>query len=166
MIKLSELKRKDFKPEDFFKSITAEKNNIDNTPKGYSVRQCLLNTADKCQEIQNKIRLVDPELIFAISSCYRTLELNKIVNGSPTSKHMQGLAVDFLFAKKKNKKLEYYNSKESLELLFRIKDGIKFDKILIENRCVHIQFCLREQANRMLVGTAELINGNWVVKYM
>ena len=166
MIKLSELKRNNFKPEDFFTSITAEKNNIDNTPKGYSVRQCLTKTADKCQEIYDKIKLVDPELIFTISSCYRTPELNKLINGSPTSKHMQGLAVYFLFAKKKNKKLVYINSKDSFELLFKIKEGIKFDKILIENRCVHIQFCLKEEDNRMLVGTAEFINDNWVVKYI
>lgn len=166
MIRLNELKRKDFKPEDFFKSTTADKNNIDNTPKGYGVRQCLLTTANKCQEIQDKIKLIDPELKFMISSCYRTPELNKLINGSPASKHIQGLAVDFLFAKKKNKKLEYINSKDSFELLFKIKEGIKFDKMLVEKGCVHIQFCLQEEANRMLIGTAELIDGNWIVKYI
>lgn len=164
MIKLEDLTRKDFKPEDFYASNTAKLNKIDNAPKSFAILQCLLKTADKCQEIQNNIKSVDKELKLTILSCYRNPEVNKLVKGSKNSKHMQGLAVDFLFATKNlNNELYYKKPEESLELIFRT--AIKFDKILLEKGCVHIQFNLREEENKNLVGKAELIGGKWLTNF-
>jgi len=164
MIKLEDLTRKDFKPENFYFSNTAKINKIDNTPKSFAILQCLLKTADKCQEIQNKIEGVNKELKLIILSCYRNPEINKLVKGSKNSKHLQGLAVDFLFAKKNsNNELSYKTSEESMELIF--KTGVTFDKLLLEKGCVHIQFSLREEENKNLVGKAELINGKWLTNF-
>lgn len=156
MIKLEELDRRDFKAKDFYYSNTAELNKIDNTPKNFGILQCLLKTADKCQEIQDKLRDIDKNFKLKITSGFRCQEVNKLVNGSPISKHMQGLAVDLIIINK--------NPEQAMDLFLKTK--IKFDKMLVERGCVHVQFCLLEEKNRNLVGRAKLENGVWNVKYI
>lgn len=156
MIKLEELNRKDFKAKDFYCSNTAELNKIDNAPKNFAVLQCLLKTADKCQEIQDKLRIIDKNFKLKITSGFRCQEVNKLVKGSPNSKHMQGLAVDVIIIDK--------NPEQTMDLLLKTK--VKFDKMLVERGCVHVQFCLLEENNKNLVGKAKLVNGKWIVEYI
>ena len=156
MIKLEELNRIDFKAKDFYYSNTAELNKIDNTPKNFGILQCLIKTADKCQEIQDKLKGVDKNFKLKITSGFRCQEVNKLVKGSLNSKHMQGLAVDVIIIDK--------NPEQSMDLLLKTK--VKFDKMLVERGCVHVQFCLLEENNKNLVGKAKLINGKWIVEYI
>lgn len=144
-----DLKRANFSPEEFFKSETAERLGIKNYPDKnheHNVLVCLMKTADKMQQIRDKVRLP-----WIATNFYRSPTLNKIINGSPNSKHMQGLATDGLFKGK--------TPEESAGLILATK--ISFDKMLIEGSCLHIQFCLNESANRNETAFAELINGVW-----
>ena len=161
MLEIKDLKRKDFKPEDFFRSQKAKESNIDNTPKGFSIIHALFNTANKCQEIHDRLKRLNLNYQLKINSCYRNPEVNKLVNGSPTSKHMQGTAIDIIFFNKKENK--FLTSKESLDLFLKL--SIKFDKILLEKNCIHIEFCPLEEKNRLLVGEAKFENGKWKVNY-
>lgn len=79
---------KNFKLEEFTKSSTATKNGIDNTPSE-EILENIKYVAEQLQLIRNSYKMP-----IHISSGYRCKELNTAVNGSKTSQHMQGLAVD------------------------------------------------------------------------
>lgn len=142
---LETLKRKNFSHTDWFESQTAKKLKIDNTPPA-DVLSNLNKVADKIQEIRDAIKIP-----FLVHSAYRSPELNKAINGSPKSKHMQGLAVDGLFSGK--------TPEETAGLILATK--ISFDRMLIEKGCVHIQFCLSDASNRNECLFADLVNGVW-----
>lgn len=157
MITIESLNRKNFKPKDFYDSSTVKAresdkiigNEIDNLPKSQSVLICLNKTADKLQEIRDKIKVA-----IILTSVYRCEALNKAVGGSKSSWHMQGLAADI-------NAVGY----SPLELVKWIKaSNISVDKCFVETGCVHIQFNLNESKNRNFFGYAERINGEWIVK--
>jgi hypothetical protein len=146
------LRRANFLPNDFFKSKTADKLGIYNYPSSADEPRILSNlfkVADKMQEIRNKVGLP-----WISTSFYRCPALNSAVKGSPNSKHMQGLAADGLFKGK--------TPEESAGLVLESK--ISFDKMLIENGCLHIQFCLDEAENRNETALANFVNGAWKTK--
>jgi hypothetical protein len=147
IITIDDLETKNFKKEEWFKTNTG----LDNTPK-LGILTCLIYTSKKMQAIRDAINLP-----IAITSGYRTPEVNKAVNGSPSSKHMQGLACDFYIIGK--------DIEEGGKIVANAckKNKISFDKILIEKGCIHIQFNLQEKKDDNLVGFAKLINGEWVV---
>jgi hypothetical protein len=148
IITIDDLETKNFKKEEWFKTNTG----LDNTPK-LGILTCLLHTSKKMQKIRDVINLpID------ITSGYRSPEVNKAVKGSPSSKHMQGLACDFYIIGK--------GIEEGGKIVANAckKNKISFDKILIERSCIHIQFNLNDKDNKNFVGFAELINGEWVVK--
>jgi hypothetical protein len=152
MIKISNLKRKNFNIEEFFKSETADRLKINNYPPKeieQSILTCLMKTADKMQEIRDKVGLP-----WIATNFYRSPALNKAVKGSPNSKHIQGLATDGVFQGK--------TPEESAKLVLLTK--VSFDKMLIEAGCLHIQFCLDDSKNRNEAAFAELINGEWKTK--
>jgi zinc D-Ala-D-Ala carboxypeptidase len=145
---LDDLATKNFKKEEWYKTKTG----LDNIPKPSAIA-CLFHTSRKMQAIREAINLP-----IIIESAYRSQAVNKAVKGSPNSKHMQGLACDFNISGKtpeEGGKLVAKTCKEN---------NISFDKILIENGCVHIQFEIRDEDNQNFVGFAELVNGDWVVK--
>jgi hypothetical protein len=98
-----------------------------------------------------------------LNSAYRSPAVNKKVRGSPSSRHMQGLASDIDIIDENQKEM---TPKDGAKLLIDIltENKISFDKILIEKGCIHIQFNLDEKKDEKLVGFAELINGKWEVK--
>jgi len=147
IITIDDLETKNFKKEEWFKTNTG----LDNTPK-LGILTCLIYTSTKMQKIRDAINLpID------ITSGYRTPEVNKAVKGSPSSRHMQGLACDFYIIGK--------DIEEGGKIVANAckKNKISFDKILIEKGCIHIQFNLEEKKDDNFVGFAKLINGEWVV---
>lgn len=79
-----------FYMSDAVSSSTATKKNIVNTPDAQSlanIRYCAL----RLDEVR---RILDRDLV--ITSWYRDKKLNKTINGSSSSLHMKGLAVDFM----------------------------------------------------------------------
>ena len=79
---------KNFKLSEFTDSDTATAKGIDNTPTDEHLENIKF-VAEQLQLIRNTYK--QP---INISSGYRCEELNTAVNGSKTSQHMQGLAVD------------------------------------------------------------------------
>ena len=148
VITIDDLETKNFKKEDFYKTTTG----LDNTPK-LGALTCLLHTSRKMQKIRDAIAMP-----INITSGYRTPEVNKAVKGSPKSMHMQGLACDFIVIEKP------INEAGLIVATACYKNKISFDKILIENGCVHIQFQLNDKDNKNFVGYAELIDGKWAVR--
>ena len=147
MLTLENLRRPNFKPEDFVRSETAKQKGIDNTPNQNQLIAGMV-LADKMQELRNKINLP-----IIISSGFRSAELNKAIGGAPSSWHMQFLACDFNI-----KGLDPY------EAVLKIKESlVSVDKCFVERNCVHIQICMDESKNRNFFGTAIKINGKWVV---
>lgn len=147
MLTLENLRRLNFKPEDFIRSETAKQKGIDNTPNQNQLIAGMV-LADKMQELRNKINLP-----IIISSGFRSAELNKVIGGAPSSWHMQFLACDFNI-----KRLDPY------EAVLKIKESlVSVDKCFVERNCVHIQICMDESKNRNFFGTATKINGKWAV---
>ena len=147
IITLDDLETKNFKKEEWLKTNTG----LDNTP-ALGVLNCLLHTSRKMQEIRDAINLP-----IEITSGYRSKLVNLKVGGSPTSKHMQGLACDFFIVGK--------GIEEGGKIVANAckKNKISFDRILIERGCIHIQFQLTEKLNQNFVGFAKLVNGEWKV---
>jgi len=149
MLKITDLNRPNFQHTEFFKSETAAKLKISNYPpkeQEQAILTNLMKVADKMQEIRTKVGLP------WIATCfYRSPAVNKAVKGDPNSRHMRGLATDGLFQGK--------TPEESAGHVLATK--VSFDKCLIENGCLHIQFCLKDEDNRNEVAFAELVNGVW-----
>ena len=147
IITLDDLETKNFKKEDWFKTNTG----LDNTPK-LGALTALLHTSKKMQQIRDAI-----DMPIFITSGYRSQLVNTKIGGSPTSKHMQGLACDFNVVNK--------SPEEGARIVINAceKNKISFDKILIESSWIHIQFQLVEKLNQNFVGFAKLVNGKWIV---
>lgn len=73
---------------------------------------------------------------FKITSGFRCEELNKLVGGSPNSKHLEGLAVDFI-PQKIGLRPSVYKIKNS---------DLTFDKCILEFRWIHIS--IQKKNNR------------------
>ena len=78
-----------FKVDEFLRSETAEKLDIDNTPTDHEIIENIQYT----MEYLNKVREEFGEPIY-VNSGYRCKALNEAVGGSKNSYHMTGLAVD------------------------------------------------------------------------
>ena len=134
-----------FTLEEFTRSTTGERNNINN-----SVPDDLM---PNIQLTANKLECVRKVLGFPIiiTSGYRCPALNTQVGGSPTSAHTKGLAVDFHCA--------YGTPKAICQRL--IDAGVQFDKLIQEhNQWVHIGFS--PSNNRQIVLTAVKQGGKTV----
>ncbi len=144
---LENLRRRNFSPEEFFHSETAEKLGIKNIPN-YGQLSAGLILADKMQQLRDAIGKS-----FKINSGFRCAELNHAVGGAPNSWHIQFLACDFNIA-----------GLEPHEAVLAIKaTKISVDKVFVERGCVHMQTCMNDARNRNFFGSAVKINGVWVV---
>lgn len=144
------LRRKNFEPDEFFKSNTAyrlnndsdKSNDINNYPYKsieLSILPCLMSTADLMQQVRELLGVpVD------LHCAYRCPKLNKIVGGASNSQHMQGLAADFTAPK--------FGSPEKIVRFLKEK-GVVVDQCFIEDTWVHISKLLQKEANnRMMYG--------------
>lgn len=93
---------KNFKLSEFIKSETADKNKIDNTPSEEVIKNIELLVTSLLQPLRDNISYA-----FHINSGFRCDELNKKVNGSKTSAHLQGLAADITLGSKQLNKILY-----------------------------------------------------------
>lgn len=91
-----------FKLSEFLRSDTASRFKIDNKPN----KEQLDNLSFVAEQLEI-IRSYYNKPIF-ITSGFRTKELNKLLKGSKTSQHMQGLAVD-INLKSKNENKIFFN---------------------------------------------------------
>ena len=162
MIELKDLSRKNYPQKFFWYSKTAERNKITNAPPA-SARVGLMVLADNLQTITDKTGFV-----IKASNVFRCHQLNKMVGGSPTSAHCQGLGIDIIAVElTPEEKLKDPNKKipktleEIAELI--ISADIIFDQILMERDkgCVHLGFSLLEKNNRLEVAYAYLKKGVW-----
>lgn len=137
-MKLENLRRKNFAPEDFFKSDTAKRLGINNLNLDHSILVCLFSTADLMQEIRD---LLGKPII--ITSAYRCPELNKAVGSKPSSQHLQGLACDFICPE--------FGTPE--QIVKKIKEAkILVDQCFNENSWVHVSRVLQKDKNRNMIG--------------
>lgn len=120
-----------FTLNEFLRSDTASRYKIDNTPN----KEQLENIEFVARQLEI-IRSYYNKPMF-ITSGFRTKELNKLLKGSKTSQHMQGLAVD-INLKSKNENKIFFNLVNKL-----IKENqIKVYQIIDEYdyKWVHIGF--------------------------
>ena len=73
-----------------------------------------------------------------INSFFRNPETNKVVNGSKTSDHMQGCAID----------LTAGNIEENKKLFEWAKNNLEFDQLIWENGGVWLHISYRKSGNR------------------
>lgn len=162
MLQLSDLSRKNYPQKFFWFSKTAERNKITNVPPA-SALTGLMILADRLQEITDKTGF-----ILKASNVFRCHQLNRLVRGSPTSAHCQGLAVDIIAVeptpeeKLKNPKKKIPKTLEEICDLI-LSSGIIFDQLLMEKDkgCVHLGFKFNNKDNRHEIGHAYIENGVW-----
>lgn len=114
-------KYKYFELDEFIRSDTAKKKNIDNTPT--------FEIVSRLDELVEKF--LDPlraayGMPIKISSGYRCPALNKAVNGAATSVHMLGYAADLQVGGS-------FNRFRDFVVEWVKKTGTKFDQLLIES---------------------------------
>lgn len=100
MENVSSYKSKYFTMKEMIYSATAEKNNIDNTPKDEKIFENLFNlmaTLDVIRELNG-----GPVYV---SSGYRCQKVNELVGGVKTSQHMKGQAADIKVGSKEENKI-------------------------------------------------------------
>lgn len=91
---------KNFTLEELYRSTSAIKNKIDNTPD----KECTKNLMLLAYKVLQPIRDVYNNPI-RVSSGFRCPELNKVVGGVKTSQHLKGEASDLNNGVKENKKI-------------------------------------------------------------
>lgn len=136
------LKRKNFKPFEFFKSETAKKLGVINYPNPEEEQEILRNLNTNADTIQSvRDRLGYP---ITINSAYRCKIVNDAVGSKDTSQHLQGLAVDFVCPK-------FGTPYEIVKYLHSI--GFVADQVFCEGSWVHLSKVPEEKENRMMYGT-------------
>ena len=160
LIEIEELGNANFHYTEFYASRTAREQGINNRPTEQRILENLLKTSDKLQHLhlflQEKFNTSN--VVITITSGYRNWQVNLLVGGSPTSRHMAGLAADI-----KATILGMELAPDKLARLV-IQSRIQFDQLLIENNILHLGFSEHEADNRNEVKFAEKIKGNWVTR--
>lgn len=125
---------------EFLESSTAERMGIDNTPDPLAIQ----NMA-KMATLMEAVRKLLGDKVIAVSSCFRSVELNKAIKGSKTSDHLRGEAVDFV--------CRSFGS--PAEIVKKIMDSdIQFGQLIYEGTWVHISLGTKRE-----VLTAKFVKG-------
>lgn len=106
-----------FTLEEFTRSATASRLGIDNTPTPTA-----LENLKMLAEVMEEVRKLFNNTPITPDSTYRSLELNSKVGGVPTSRHVQGLAIDFT--------VPGFTTEGAIELIKNSR--IKFHKVINE----------------------------------
>lgn len=132
--------------DEFVKSDTANKLNIDNTPKDDTIIENINEVMEVMDIIREKWTVYckehnykKPQII--VNSGYRCETLNKAVGGSKTSSHRFGSAVDYEAQNGHNTEL-YKVTQDTL-----YNEGIKFDQLIDENNMSWIHLGLKGKNN-------------------
>ncbi|QOR55490.1 MAG: peptidase M15 [Phage 33_17] len=138
------LKRRNFEPEEFFKSEIAKKHNINNYTDDIYIIENLSKIADLLQAIRDLLtKLAGHDCPLNIHSAYRNPATNKLVGGKPDSQHLIGCAVDFDCPEFGNLAAVFFTIKSS---------HILYDQLLLEKNCVHISVANQTSKNRKMAG--------------
>lgn len=123
---------KNFSLKELHRSDTADRNGIDNTPGLDEIERLMYLVTHLLQPLRD---LYGKPLI--VNSGYRSPELNRAVEGSPTSQHMRGEAAD----------IRPYNAAD-LDLLRRlvVESGLEFDQMIVYPSFIHLS--LKRSGNR------------------
>ena len=142
---MESLRRKNFKPHEFFHSTTAIRHGINNGTDDQEILKNLMIGADKVQELKNYIISAFGDVPIVISSGYRCPEVNSLVGGAIASWHMNGSALDI--------RVPNFSLDWLLQMI--VDSGISFDKILVEKSmgCIHVQWYDKDRFNRNFIGT-------------
>jgi len=112
--------------EEVYKSQTAIRNSIDNTPNEEQLNNIKLlaeKVFEPLRQLVSNARGKDSPLF--ISSCFRCEALNKLVGGSPTSQHCKGQAVDIDMDGR-------FPDFDNAKLFNLVKEQIDFDQLIWE----------------------------------
>jgi hypothetical protein len=156
------LRRKNFAPEEFFRSEKANELKISNIPPKehyHAILPCLMSTADMAQEFFDVLlkeftrreiaagRLKPGDKIVGfyvkINSGYRCKIVNDAVGSSDISQHLQGLAIDVVCPK-------FGTPEQIMKFLFSI--GFVVDQCFCEGSWLHMSRNIVIDRNRMMYG--------------
>lgn len=126
MIKLSD----HFSLEEAVLSNTANRLNIDNTPD--TVVISVMSLAASGME---RVRANLNNKPILISSWFRSLKLNRVLNSKDTSQHLKGEAIDFICP-------GFGTPLDICKQLIKYKDLIRYDQLILEHTWVHISFAI------------------------
>lgn len=116
MINLNERLSANFTLGELVKSQTAARLGIDNTPSERVINNLKNLVKNVLQPLRSKLGRV-----VSVSSCYRSVELNKAIGGASTSDHIEGFAADIEVFGMSNKALFEF-----------IKREFKFTQLILE----------------------------------
>lgn len=124
-----------FTIEELTKSSTAIRNKINNTPNEEQIQ----NLTELVENILDPLREAYGKPII-VTSGFRSQRLNTIINGSKTSQHMKGQAVDIRTVKDTVKE-----NKELFELIQKL--DLPFDQLINESgyNWVHVSYSPRHR---------------------
>ena len=144
MIRIDDLERKNFRAGEFIGSLKALELGIDNRPKEQATLKNLMLTASMMQRVREAL-----EKPITITSGFRSKEVNDAVGGSKTSKHLLGLACDFICP-------SFGNPEKIVRYLKEI--DFNCDVCLIETTWVHIHTKENVDDNRKMFGFWDIKN--------
>ena len=135
-----------FNLNEFTSSNIGERVGVKNTP---SIRQIgnLTYLAEQLEKIRSLLRKP-----ITISSGFRNPELNRLVGGSETSAHLEGLAADFTCP-------GYGGPKTICTLLLPSVGVLKIDQLVYEGTWVHVGFKPRGEVPRGETLTKHFVDG-------
>lgn len=137
-----------FSVKEFTYSKKAAEKGIDNTPKAEYLEQNIQNSAEKLDKIREYLGFP-----LIVSSWYRCDELNKAVDGSVTSDHRNGFAIDLV-----SRSLDCIALATSfVEACEKLK--IPYDQIIFEHTWVHISFAPRNRGQKLTARAGGYIQG-------
>jgi len=142
---------------EFTRSSEAAKLGIDNSVINGRIVD---NIMFMCQNILEPIRHALGDLPLTITSGYRKAELNKAVGGAKNSRHMFGLAVDFVPSARSGLSIEQAFHHIRTEMV-----GLRFDTMIQEfDTWIHIDYDPKERLrcyrNIMVRGKSQLTGVN------
>ena len=108
---------KNFTLEEFTRSATAQRLNIDNTPKPIHID----NMRHLCNNLLEPLRKVFGPII--ITSGFRSPRLNAAVGGTLLSQHIKGEAAD----------ISIVSARQGQKMLEWIRDNLLFDQLILEH---------------------------------
>jgi hypothetical protein len=113
---------------EFLRSDTGQRHGIDNTPNAIALANLRHVLAPGMQRVRNLLR----EPVF-ITSGYRSPAVNRLVGGSASSQHSQGLAADFVCP-------EFGPPRAICRKLLEHASEVRYDQLIFEGAWVHVSF--------------------------
>ena len=144
---------KNFTLQEFTKSVTAIRNDIDNSPNAEHIRNIQLLVKFVLQPLREGLNKP-----IRITSGYRSESLNKLIKGSKRSQHCKGQAADLQFRVD-----GVMDNKAIWDKVIEL--GLPFDQMINEFEYSWIHISYNEEYNRKSLLEAYKENGRTKYKY-